>query len=408
MTSLAINGTSSSDAVTLSKSTGGAAYTLALPAAAPAANTYLKYTGTNYAWGAGANIAAQYVFAYQDADKTIVSVDPNPGLTYWTFPFNIIYNVGDVIITNKSTTSTTFTLPAGGTYKCTFEVGTANSLIYYGWVEIDQGNRQVGSWAGYGSPQYSHSKAIHYRTTTTTPVTIGVVFARGNGVTVFYNNGSFGPTYTYALIEVLSNNTAISQFTGATSAADGVIGYIPKPLAGQHNYVLTGGGGWQVGTPPGAVINYAGNTPPPGYLVCNGSLVSRVTYADLFAAIGTLYGAGNGSTTFAVPDLRGQFIRGLDSGANVDAGRVLGSVQMDSLQQHGHVLYKGDGGGAGNAPLASGPNSDDSNGGDKIDGGFPDIPFVREIHPGNIGGGVPRVSGETRPKNVAMIMCIKT
>ena len=160
--------------------------------------------------------------------------------------------------------------------------------------------------------------------------------------------------------------------------------------------------------PTGTVINYAGSTPPAGYLVCNGSLVSRVTYADLFTSIGTLYGAGNGTTTFAVPDLRGQFIRGLDSGANVDAGRVLGSVQTDSLQQHGHVLYKGDGGGAGNAPLASAPNSDDSNGGPKIDGGFAEIPFVREIHPGNIGGGVPRVSGETRPKNVAMIMCIKT
>jgi hypothetical protein len=183
---------------------------------------------------------------------------------------------------------------------------------------------------------------------------------------------------------------------------------VPLPLAGQESYVLTGasGGGWQVYTPPGTVINYAGSTAPTGYLVCNGSLISRATYADLFTAIGTLYGAGDGATTFAVPDLRGQFIRGLDSGANVDAGRVLGSVQADSLQQHGHVLYRGDGGGY------EGPQvrTDDDNGVGgliKVNGGF-GLTYIREIFPGDVGGSIARISGETRPKNVAMIMCIKT
>jgi hypothetical protein len=156
----------------------------------------------------------------------------------------------------------------------------------------------------------------------------------------------------------------------------------------------------------GTVINYAGSTAPTGYLVCNGSLISRATYADLFTAIGTLYGAGDGATTFAVPDLRGQFIRGFDSGANVDAGRVLGSVQADSLQQHGHVLYRGDGGGY------EGPQvrTDDDNGVGgliKVNGGF-GLTYIREIFPGDVGGSIARISGETRPKNVAMIMCIKT
>jgi hypothetical protein len=158
--------------------------------------------------------------------------------------------------------------------------------------------------------------------------------------------------------------------------------------------------------PPGTVINYAGNTPAPGYLVCNGAAVSRADYAGLFAAIGTLYGAGNGTTTFSLPDLRGRFIRGLDSGANVDSGRVLGSVQADSLQQHGHVLYRGDGGGY------EGPQvrTDDDNGTGgliKINGGF-GLTYIREIFPGDVGGSIARVSGETRPKNVAMIICIKT
>lgn len=77
----------------------------------------------------------------------------------------------------------------------------------------------------------------------------------------------------------------------------------------------------------GSVIYVAKSTPPTGYLKANGALVSRTTYADLFAAIGTTFGAGDGSTTFNLPDLRGEFIRGVDDGRGVDSGRVLGSAQ---------------------------------------------------------------------------------
>lgn len=79
--------------------------------------------------------------------------------------------------------------------------------------------------------------------------------------------------------------------------------------------------------PPGMVNAYAGTVAPSGYLICDGSAVSRTTYANLFAAIGTIYGIGNGTTTFNLPDLRGEFIRGLDAGRGADAGRVNGSFQ---------------------------------------------------------------------------------
>lgn len=80
-------------------------------------------------------------------------------------------------------------------------------------------------------------------------------------------------------------------------------------------------------SPAGEVITFAGATAPSGFLLCDGSAVSRTTYADLFAAIGTTYGTGDGSTTFNLPDLRGEFIRGLDAGRGVDAGRTLASLQ---------------------------------------------------------------------------------
>ena len=70
---------------------------------------------------------------------------------------------------------------------------------------------------------------------------------------------------------------------------------------------------------------------PAGWLKANGAEVSRTTYAPLFAAIGTRYGAGNGTSTFNLPDLRGEFVRGWDDSRGVDAGRALGSSQRGTI-----------------------------------------------------------------------------
>jgi hypothetical protein len=253
--SLAINGTSSSDALTLSKATGGAAYTLALPAAAPIANTYLGYTGTNYAWGAGTNSAAQ--FAYATTTETVNIVSNNSMVpSGWYFPFNVTNITGNYITSSTvpyatNNKSTTFTLAANNTYKCSFSVGGSPltsgggplGQIIYGWYNITTGE-QIGVFATqtYGS----NSVATGYIVVPSSgPRTIGLMFSYGNGVTaVPYAAYQFGSLNSWATIEVVSNNNIISQFTGATSAADGAIGYIPKPLAGQENYTLKGSGGW--------------------------------------------------------------------------------------------------------------------------------------------------------------------
>lgn len=78
---------------------------------------------------------------------------------------------------------------------------------------------------------------------------------------------------------------------------------------------------------------------PAGYLIEDGAEVGRMAYATLFAAIGTTHGAGDGATTFNLPDSRGEFWRGLDLGRGVDAGRVLGSVQMSLVAAHTHGYY---------------------------------------------------------------------
>lgn len=83
-------------------------------------------------------------------------------------------------------------------------------------------------------------------------------------------------------------------------------------------------------TPAGAVIFFAGAAAPTGWLLCNGQAVSRTTYAALFAAIGVVYGVGNGSTTFNVPDLRGRVPVGVGTHSDVSA---LNDTEGDGVDQ---------------------------------------------------------------------------
>lgn len=98
-----------------------------------------------------------------------------------------------------------------------------------------------------------------------------------------------------------------------------------------------GSNGW-TSMPIGAVFPWTSTTIPDGHLECNGQAVSRTTYSELFAVLGTNFGSGDGSTTFNVPDLRAEFIRGLDRGRGVDINRLLGSAQADDLKSHRHEL----------------------------------------------------------------------
>jgi microcystin-dependent protein len=65
-----------------------------------------------------------------------------------------------------------------------------------------------------------------------------------------------------------------------------------------------------IGIVTGSIVAFAGSVAPSGWLVCNGSAVSRTTFADLFTTIGTRWGIGDGTTTFNLPDLRGRFLHG--------------------------------------------------------------------------------------------------
>lgn len=158
----------------------------------------------------------------------------------------------------------------------------------------------------------------------------------------------------------------------------------------------------------GSVNYFAMATPPDGWLKAEGQAVSRATYADLFAAIGVSFGVGDGSTTFNLPDMRGEFIRGVDGGRGVDSGRVLGSSQKGSL-------LVGDMG-ASNAALTaratSTPNTvavTDS-GWDAVNlADYPNNQFASAA--GSAGAlntnTTEQYNGASRPRNVALLGCIK-
>ena len=175
----------------------------------------------------------------------------------------------------------------------------------------------------------------------------------------------------------------------------------------------------EANTPPGTILVFGGANPPPGFLLADGSEVNRATYPELFAAIGTAWGAGDFSTTFNLPDLRGRFIRGVNGTASDDGGATLrdpdattrgdgsaqggtglggqaqgnsvGSVQGDVFGSHDHQTTRN----AANGDLGDG-NTNFSGAGSALFGNA--APYHRTSFEGG---------NETRPKNAYVNYIIK-
>lgn len=131
----------------------------------------------------------------------------------------------------------------------------------------------------------------------------------------------------------------------------------------------------------GMTVGVFGDVVPPGFLEMNGAFVSRTTYAALWAFLGSP-NTGDGVMTFTLPECRGEFFRGWDHGRGVDPGRGIGTTQSDDIKAHTHSGFRGQ---------AVTNGSTGSTGGDN--------PF--EGLTGSTGG------TETRPRNVAVMWCIK-
>lgn len=168
-------------------------------------------------------------------------------------------------------------------------------------------------------------------------------------------------------------------------------------------------------SPAGTIIAFGGTTAPAGYLSCDGSAVSRTTYADLFAAIGTTWGNPDNST-FNVPDLRGAFLRGTGTHGTSNmangfdyAGQAVGSFEADQMQGH---LHAGTGSGNGEFLYYRGSGGYYDNFLTTGDGALPNEIDRTSSPTGNpsadASNGTPRTGDETRPFNASILYCIKT
>ncbi|MHC5789524.1 phage tail protein [Pseudomonas idahonensis] len=152
--------------------------------------------------------------------------------------------------------------------------------------------------------------------------------------------------------------------------------------------------------PVGAMVPFPKGTVPAGFLEVDGSVQSAATYPDLAAYLGTTFNTGGeGAGNFRLPESRGEFLRGWDHGRGVDAGRSPGSWQADAFQGHYHA----------SAADTARPYSTGGTVGDylaRFGTGNPTTNGVRDAINNGVDG-TPRTASETRPRNLAVMWCIK-
>jgi microcystin-dependent protein len=200
--------------------------------------------------------------------------------------------------------------------------------------------------------------------------------------------------FTLGATAITASGTEINLLNDLTRGSiiyGNASGVTSELIKGSANTVLTSDGtdiSWAAaggGVPAGSVIYHAANTPPTDFIKANGAAISRTTYSDLFTAIGTTFGVGDGSSTFNVPDLRGEFMRGWDDSRGIDSGRSFGSAQADEFESHTHSL-------TGNTSITAASSNV---------GGVGGTTYIYSSPTGATGG------SETRPRNIALLACIK-
>lgn len=165
----------------------------------------------------------------------------------------------------------------------------------------------------------------------------------------------------------------------------------------------------------GSVFFFARLNPPEGWLICDGRAVSRSQHQMLFSRIGTRWGAGDGITTFNLPNIRGEFIRGADLGRGVDPARQIGSWQGDQNLEHDHDGAAASAGGHNHATVRTAlVTAGTLIVANQFTGTIPSYnQTLASSNTGVVGPHTHTVTinmtgTENRPRNVALLACIKT
>lgn len=332
----------------------------------------------NISEGAYADTVVRLEFMVTNASVVTISIDPNvaiatqqwitnnvtaclilPGGTTGQWLRKASNACGDTEWADASdvnivvnTIEETQTLAALQTTVVLSTVTTTGLAVYVEGVRLDHAVGTDGWQASVGSPD--------------TTIVLGTSYPAGSKITLVQNE-PLGAV-PFPLARDLNLSDVPNKATARTN-----LGVYSKAETDQKS-------------PAGGVVYFARTTAPTGWLKANGAAVSRTAYATLYAAIGTVFGAGDGFNTFNLPDLRGEFLRGFDDGRGIDIARAFGSAQGDLLKAHTHDL----GLKISDIPGASFDGLSGRSG-----------TLYGDIITQSTGG------TETRPRNVALLACIK-
>jgi hypothetical protein len=225
----------------------------------------------------------------------------------------------------------------------------------------------------------------------------------GGYIKAIINNPS--STYSYSIGTGGTLGAAGTSGTGFAGGAGGagviiITEYYANGTVGTATNITGNLAPAQGGVPTGSVFDYPINTAPAGYVMANGSAISRTTYAALFAVYGTTFGVGDGSTTFNVPNTQGIFSRGAGSQtiAGITYTGAPGTTQGDQMQGHTHNFYA-------NGAVGTGWDSPGTNN-RQPPGSTQTAQITNPISDGT--NGTPRTGAQTQPANYSMYRIIKT
>ncbi|WP_336152613.1 phage tail protein [Acinetobacter ursingii] len=346
--------------------------------------------------GAFTDTVYRIPFVVSNADTVELKIDPNVVQATHSWVIN--------------TLTPAFLLPGGTTGQVLKKASNANGDTY--WADPASNNVFVTSIEEQQLLAENQTE-VTFSTVTSSGLAVYI-----NGIRIPNKDGADGwRVKNQTTITLGQSYPANSKILGVQNEPLGAYPYplaqnqnfadvLDKPLARQNLNVFSKDETKQNGLPAGTVVHFCRNTAPTGFLKANGAAVSRSTYSDLFAVIGVIFGNGDGVSTFNLPDLRGEFIRCWDDGWTIDPYRILGSKQAQQVQKHKHLSM----GEAYPTPWPFGNSTAYRQMGSK--GGLDfDNRFFYTNDGTDYDDATPNAAGvignETRPRNIALLACIK-
>ena len=285
----------------------------------------------NIANASGASVRAD-INAVLDAIKTLNSGGSDPSNTEAFMPYVDTADSNNLKIRNASNNGFT-------------TIGSINETNL--GLLLKSGGTMTGNILGHdgsgaSSPAYAFDGDIDTGMFRSASNKIGFSVG-GNKILTLESNGLFIDSIGNVAKGVYFNdndNSAHVKIVAPGTVSSNITLTLPSTIVNGGFLTTDSSGNLSFATPDsvptGCVFCRAVASVPAGYLECNGAAVSRTTYSALFTVIGTQYGSGNGSSTFNLPDLRGEFVRGFDNGRGVDSGRSMASFQDHDNRAHTH------------------------------------------------------------------------